>query len=540
MVATIAPAEQIRPAEQFRLPVPVGPRSHRASTGRHRRRRNLQGVILLVLIGAQMMIWIDNTILNVALATLADPVKGLGASPEMLEWSINSYTLAFASCLLIGGSLGDRWGRRTTFWVGLVIFGLASAGAAFSGSAAWLLAFRGVMGVGSALVVPATLGLIRELFDGAARTRAVALWSASGGLAIGLGPLVGGWLLEHYWWGSIFLINVPIAAICCIVGLIILPRVVAGTRLDFPGLALSASGLGLLVLGIVEAGRLGDWTEPMVMILIAAGIVLLAGFVVVELRTRAPSFDVRLFGNPGFSAAGIGISLAFFGLIGSTFCSVFYLQGVQELTPLQCGAVVMPIALGVLVGAPIGMRISGAVGPRGGTAPCLVVVSGSMAAFWMLDAGTSLIAYDALLLVQGIGIGAAVAPLTDAVVTLLPSARAAAGAAVNAVLRQVGTILGVAVLGSLLVAQYREQIAPLAGLLPSPAAEGFHESAEAGRVTARAIGRSDLITQVNDAFLVSMHRTSLAAAGAVLLGAIVLWLVMPARRRWLALVEAAR
>jgi EmrB/QacA subfamily drug resistance transporter len=499
------------------------------------RRKAGSGLVLAVLVGAQLMIWIDNTILNVALKTLADPVQGLGASPEALEWSLNSYTLAFAALMLTGGALGDRFGRRAVFVAGLVIFGVASAWAAWSPTTASLIAARAVMGVGSALVVPTTLGLVRSLFaEGRERTRAVALWSASSGLAIAIGPLLGGFLLKHYWWGSVFLVNVPVTAVAAVLALAVIPEV-RGTgeaHLDLVGVLLSAAGLSAFVFGIIEGGRLGDWTATRVWVPVAVGLLVIAVYLVVELRARRPSFDIRLFGNAAFTAASTAVSLSFFGLVGSMFYSVFYLQGVRGLDPLECGLVLVPIAVGVLGGAPLGIRLAGRYGPRLATAPALLVVAAMLWGYTLLGVDTPLWRYSVLLLVQGLAIGVAVAPLTDAVVTVLPAERAAAGAAINSVLRQVGAVLGVAVLGSLLTSTYRNRIEPVTAGLPAPVAEAVHESAEAARVAARAANLPQLLPSVDAAYLDAMHLTTIVAAAVSVLGAAVIALAMPDQRSW--------
>lgn len=482
--------------------------------------------LLVVLTGAQFMIWIDNTILTVALQVLSDPVQGLGATPEELEWSMSSFTLAFAALMLMGGNLADRYGCKQVFILGMLAFAGSSAWAAWAPDATHLIAARAVMGVGSALVVPTTLAMIRRLFDGERRARAVMVWSACGGLAIAAGPLLGGYLLERYWWGSVFLVNIPVVLLVVLFAFRFVPTMPANRagRLDVAGLLTSTAGLGLLVYAVIEAGRTGDWLATSTWVPAVAGVVLLAGFAALELRLAHPSIDLTMFRIRPFTAAGLGIGLVFFGLVGSMFYSVFYLQGVRELTPWECGVTLAPVAVGVLVGSPIAQRLERLLGFRVTATPALVAVAGTLAAYGWLDESTDLWRYGVLLFVQGFAMGLAITPLTGVVVAVLPEDRAAAGAAINAVLRQLGSVFGIAVLGSLLASGYRSEIEPAARRLPPAARDAVVESATGGRLVADRLHLPALHDAVDQAFLTSMHGTTMVAAVVCLLGAaLVLW-----------------
>jgi EmrB/QacA subfamily drug resistance transporter len=486
-------------------------------------------LILAVLTGAQLMIWIDNTILIVAVQVLSDPAAGLAATPEQLEWSISAYTLAFAALMLTGGSLADRFGCRSVLVVGMVIFAAASGWAARSPTATSLIAARAVMGVGSAMVVPATLAMIRRLFDGKQRAVAVTVWSGSGGLAIAAGPLLGGFLLERFRWGSVFLVNIPVILLVLLLVPFSIPKLGSVDRrpIDAWGLLLSAAALSALVYGVIEAGRTGDWMDLHALIPMVTGLVLMGIFVLVELRIRNASFDLHLFGNLPFAAAGVGIGLAFFGLTGSMFYSVLYLQGARGLTPWECGVALAPVAVGVLIGAPVGGAVARRLGIRGVASFALVVVAATLAGYALLDLDTHLWRYGGLLFVQGLAIGTAITPLTGVVVDVVSDARAAGGSALNAVLRQVGSVFGVAILGSLLTAGYRDRIAASAAPLPEAANEAVRESPTAGRIVADTLSLPKLRIAVDDAFLTSMHSVTLIAAAVCFAGAVAVFAGIP-------------
>lgn len=478
---------------------------------------------LAVLVLAQLTVWLDNTILNVALKTLADPDEGLGATTNELQWSISSYTLIFAVMLFSGGVLGDRYGHRRLLLAGTLIFAASSFWAGTSSSPAELITARGVMGVGSALIMPATLSLIAAVFNARERAMAIAIWSGSSGLAIAAGPLVGGALLERFWWGSVFMVNVPLAAITVIGAVLLLPpaRNAIRTSLDPLGVLLSTTGLGAVVYGLIEGGHRSEWTSPAVLGSIAGGLVVLAVFVLVELRVATPSLDVRLFGNARFTGATISVMLTFFSLSGSMFYTAFYLQGVRDQTPFEAGLNLVPVAIGVLLGAPV----SAALVRRFGLGPvvslAMTVAAGTFLAYVWLDQDTAMSYFWLLLLVQGAAMGAAMAPTTEAVMSVLPEERTGAGSAVNNSMRQIGGVLGVAVLGSLLTSTYSSDIEPRLAGLPEPAADTAKESAEAARQISLELKLPELLAAADDSFLHAMHVTAVVGGVVAALGAVV-------------------
>src|SRR5690349_2579313 len=277
-------------------------------------------VILGVLVISLLVVVLDNTVLNVALRTIADPVHGLGATQGQLEWAINSYTLVFAGLLFTAGILADRLGRRVTLITGLALFGVASLASAYADSAGQLIAARALMGLGAAAVMPATLSIIANVFEPRERGRAIGVWAGAVGLGVAIGPIVGGLLLEHFWWGSVFLINVPIVVIGVALVAILVPesRDPRPGRIDVLGVLLSIIGLSLVTYGVIKGGEDG-FGDTLAWGTLAAGVLVMVGFVLWERRVAFPSLDVRLFANKQFSASTGIIGLIFFAAMGAMF-----------------------------------------------------------------------------------------------------------------------------------------------------------------------------------------------------------------------------
>ena len=485
---------------------------------------------LVVLSLSLVIIGLDNTILNVALPTL---VRELGATASQLQWMVDAYVLVFAGLLLTMGALGDRFGRKLALNVGLIIFGLSSVAAAFVDTAGALIATRALMGVGGALIMPSTLSIITNIFEGAERGRAIAAWAAVAGLGIILGPVIGGWLLENFWWGSIFLINVFVVIAAIVAGWFLVPesKDPAATPLDPLGAFLSIAGLVALVYSIIEAPSRG-WTDGLVLGGFGIAVVFLTVFLWWETRTEHPMLRLSFFENPRFSAASVAITLVFFAMFGTVFLLTQYLQFVLGFTPLQAGFRVMPVAT-MIIAAPVSARLTERFGTKIVVASGLTIVAAAMTilASVTIDSGYGQVALA--LSVLGIGMGTAMAPATDSIMGSLPLAKAGVGSAMNDTTRQIGGALGVAILGSVLASTYSSTIEPVVAALPAEAAAVAGDSIGGAVAVAARIGDAarPLLEAANAAFIEGMQNAVWVAVAVALTGAVVTWLFLPARPR---------
>ncbi len=514
------------PADQA---APAGPRVPEAV---HRRRWAILGVLMLSL----LIVVLDNSILNVAIKTISTPAPtGLGATQSELEWAINAYTLVFAGLLFTAGLLGDRLGRKKVLLGGLAVFGIGSALAAFSGSAAQLITFRAVMGLGAAFVMPATLAVLMNVFERDEQPKAIGIWAGGVGIAIAVGPITGGLLLDHFWWGSVFLVNVPIVLLALALMLWLVPdsRDPHPGRVDPVGVVLSVVGLVLLVYGIIKGGQLADFTDATVLSTIGAGLAVLVAFVVFEKRSDHPSIDVTYFKNKVFSAAIAAIALVFFALMGVTFFAVFYTQSVRGYSPLQTGLLMLPLAAAQLFFAPRARLVVDRFGNRATTTAGMLVLAAMLAAFAALDADTPIWLLEVIFFLMGAGMAHIMTPVSVVIMQALPREKAGSASALSNTFRQVGGALGIAVLGSVLSTAYRNSIEGHLGQLPPVLRHTAGESIEATLGVAAKLGPEGraLVTPAYDAFLHAMHVTALWGAGIAVLGAVVVALFLPGRRQ---------
>ncbi|MEC3917940.1 MFS transporter [Nocardia sp. CDC160] len=486
--------------------------------------KSRQRLILAVLLLSSLLIWIDNTILATALETLANPVRGLGANPAQLQWASGSYTLVFAALMFTAGALGDRFGHRSVLATGLAVFAVASVWASYAADPAQLIAARAVMGVGSALIMPATMATVTWTFTGPARATAIGLFSTSAGVGLAAGPLLAGVLLDHFWWGSVFLVNVPVVVIALLGIASFVPNFRSPTPrpLDLIGLALSVSGLAALAYGLIRAGQVAAWTPVQVWAPIAGGVALLAAFVVVELRSAQPSFDPRLLAERVFGGGNAALGLLFLAMTASGFYSAFYLQGARGFSPLAAGLINSPAALGVIVGGPLGVRLVRRWGLRPVTATALTVGALCMGSIVFFGLDTPIVWNVVLSGLQGFSIGMVIGSVTSALMSTLPLERAGAGSAVTNTVRQTGSVLGIAIGGTIMAITYRNGIRASVDTLPDAAREPAQVSAEQARHVAATIARPDLAHAADHAFIHAMHVGSLWTMGFALAGALVL------------------
>ncbi|MEV0171062.1 MFS transporter [Streptomyces sp. NPDC050803] len=497
----------------------------------HRRRWAILGVLMLSL----LIVVLDNSILNVALKTISTPAPtGLGATQSELEWAINAYTLVFAGLLFSAGLLGDRLGRKKVLLGGLTVFGLGSALAAFAGSPGELIGFRAVMGLGAAFVMPATLAVLMNVFEREEQPKAIGIWAGGVGLAIAIGPITGGVLLDHFWWGSVFLINVPIVALALALMLWLVPdsRDPAPGRIDPTGVALSVVGLVLLVYGIIRGGELADFTDVTVLSTIAAGLAVLVAFVVFEIRSDHPSVDMRYFRDKVFSAAIAAIALVFFALMGVTFFSVFYLQSVRGHSPLETGLLMLPLAAAQLVFAPRARLLVDRFGNRATTTAGMLLIAATLAAFATFDADTPIWLLEVIFFLMGTGMAHIMTPVSVVIMQALPREKAGSASALSNTFRQVGGALGIAVLGSVLSTAYRGAMEDDLTTVPPSLRHTAGDSIEATLGIAEKLGPAGkpLIAAADEAFLHAMHVTAVWGAGIAVVGAVVVALFLPGRQ----------
>ncbi|MDT3397358.1 MFS transporter [Streptomyces sp. B1866] len=512
---------------------PAGDDPGRVSETVHRRR----WAILAVLMASVVVVVLDNSILNVAMKTIASPEPtGLGATQSELEWAINSYTLVFAGLLFTAGLLGDRLGRKKVLLGGMAVFGLGSVLGAFSGSPEELIGYRALMGLGAAFVMPATLAILVNVFEREEQARAIGIWVTAVGGAIAVGPITGGLLLEHFWWGSVFFVNVPVVVLGLVAMALLVPdsRDPAPGRLDPLGVVLSVIGLVLLVYGIIKGGQLADFTDPQVLGTIGGGLAVLVLFVVHEKRGDHPAIDMAYFRRPAFSAAVVAVGLVFFALMGVTFFNVFYTQSVRGYSALQAGLLVLPLAAAQLFFAP---RARLAVDRFGARAVCtagMLLIAAAMSGFLLMDADTPIWVLEVMLFLQGVGMAHIMPPATVSIMQALPREKAGSGSAVNNTFRQVGGALGVAVLGSVLSTTYRDGIEDTLASVPGLSASARHAAGESVEATLGAADRlgprgDALVGPAHDAFLHAMHVTALGAAAVAVFGALIVAVFLPGR-----------
>ena len=488
--------------------------------------------LVAICLGAFMLL-IDVSIVNVALPKMSDD---LHSSFTSLQWVVDMYALVLAALLLAVGSIGDRIGHRRLYVGGLVLFAAASAWSALAGSTGELIAARTLMGGGAAIVMPLTLAIVAATFDDADRPKAIAVITAAIAGGLPLGPIAGGFLLQHFYWGSVFWINLPVVAIAIAAGALLLreSRNPGAGRLDIPGVLLVVGSVVALIYGFISAPENG-WGSARTIGLLAGAAVLMAAFAIWERRTTDRLVDPALFRNARFTwgtMAAVAVSVALFGVL---FIVPQFLQAVSGYDALGTGLRLVPLMGGLLVGGGVAGPIDKLIGTRITVTAGLVLLAAGLV---VLSRATASGGYGVLvvgLTVCGAGVGGAMAPAMDAV-TAEVGDEAGAGSAVTNTLRQVGGALAIAVLGSVLSAVYSERLgAALAGL-PASAAHTARESVMGAVTIAQGLGAqhqsagATLRNAAGDAFAHAMSIVMLSCTGVVLLGAVLCLLFLPARR----------
>jgi len=495
----------------------------------HQRRWLTLSVLCLTLV----LISVDNTILNVAIPTLA---RDLHASGSQLQWIVDSYVLVFAGLLLTAGSLGDKFGRRGALILGMGIFGVGSVAAAMATSPTQLIAFRAVMGIGGAFIMPATLSILTNVFTNAKeRAKAIAIWAGCSGLGVALGPVTGGWLLEHFSWGSVFLVNIPVLLLAIVGSLLIVPtsKDPHAPKLDIGGALLSMAGLAALLWALIEAPERG-WMSSTTIAAFGGAMVILGVFGWWESRQAEPMLDLRLFKNPRFSAASGAVTMIFFALFGSLFIVTQYMQSVMGYTALQAGLRYLPLAGMLMVTSPMSAKLAERIGTKIVVTSGLVAVSAGLLLMLRLEAGSGYGPLLTSMLVLAFGMGLTMAPATESIMGSLPPEKAGVGSAVNDTTREIGGALGVAVLGSVLSSVFTSKVGDAFDAVPLP--HDVRDVAEhsiggalavAGRVGGEA--GTTIAGLARSAFVDGFHTISIVAAGFAAVGAVVAFVFLPAR-----------
>jgi EmrB/QacA subfamily drug resistance transporter len=492
--------------------------------------------VLAVVCLAVFVTVLDGTIVNVALPTLA---VELGASTRQLQWIVDAYLLVFTGLLLAAGGLGDKFGRKRMLIAGLVVFGATSAYAGSVDSSGSLIAGRALMGIGAAMIFPATLAILTNVFrEPGERAKAIGVWSAVSGVAVAAGPITGGWLLENFWWGSVFYINVPITMVVAVVSWRLIPesREHGAPALDRAGVALSIAAITALVFTIIEAPEWG-WLSTNTIAGFGLASVLLVGFVRWELRVEHPMLPVGIFRNLRFSAASVAITSAFFALFGFIFLITQYFQLVRGYGPFEAGVRTLPVAFSIAIASVLAPRVVERLGTTSVVRTGLTLLSAAFV--WIafrVEVDTTYLEIAGQMVFLGVGLGLTTAPATESIMGSLSADKAGIGSAVNDTTRELGGTLGVAIIGSVFSSVYIGALDDggsdsVVAQLPPEAQELTRESVGAARFLAGELGpnASAYLAEVNDAFLSGLGIGCLVAAGVAASGAIFANRFLPAR-----------
>ena len=491
--------------------------------------------VLLVVSLATLMIFMDNTVVNTALPSIA---RDLNASTSTLQWVVDGYTLILSGLLLLGGTIGDRFGRRRWLAIGMVVFGAASAGAALATTSETLILMRGLQGTGAALVLPATLSIITDMFPREERAKAIGVGAGVGAMGLAIGPAVGGYLVDELSWSAVFWMHLPVVA-AVLLGLRIVPESKDSRllKLDIPGAVLATGGLLALVYALIQGSEAG-WTSPGIVLAFVAGVVLLGGFGWVELHTKAPMLPLRFFKQRDFTGAVVIIGLVFFALMVTFFFLTQYFQLVQGKSAFTAGLYILPMAGMMMVGAPLSGILSRSLGPKVLVTAAVGAVAVGLAWLTQVDPDTGYVYIAVGLMTFGFGGGMGLAPLTDTVMAAVPVNDAGIGSAVNDVSRELGGTLGIAITGSIVSGIYSSNVesslaeAVDAGVVDAAVLETTSEGIGVTAVLVESLPLevATIVTDAANVAFVDAFTTGLWVSAGFMAAAVVVALTMLPRR----------
>lgn len=485
-------------------------------------------LVLAVMSVGTLIVFLDGTVINTALPNISTT---LSASTSQLQWVVDAYILVLAGLLLLGGTIGDRFGRKRWMSVGLAIFGAGSILGGLSSTIGTLIAARAVQGLGAALVLPATLSIVTNVFARDERAKAIAIWTAVGGLGVGIGPAVGGYLVEHWDYSAAFWIHVPILALAA-AGMFF----VAESRdsrivdLDVRGAIAGTVAVASLVYGIIQGGESG-WTSRSIVLALTISAASFITFVLIERRAEFPMLPLRFFRQRDFTGSVISLGIVFFAGIVLFFFLSQYWQLVQGRSPLKAGLMSLPNAAAIITGSGVAQAMLAKFGPRRIVSTAMVIMGVGVVLFTTVDADTSTLRMIASLMVVGFGFGLAAQPLTDTVMAAVPVEDAGVGSAVNDVSRELGSALGVAIIGSIISHFYRSGINDqLTGQVPASVIDIAREGIGVTHVAAQSLDpaiAARMIAGANTAFIDAMTKGFWISVGFVAVGLIISLTMLP-------------
>ncbi len=489
---------------------------------------------LLVIAISVLIVVLDSTIVNIALPTLQ---REMNTTLSELQWIINAYIMVFGSLMLTTGALGDRLGRKRMLQAGIIIFAGASAVAAFASSGGLIILWRAIMGIGGAMILPATLAILTNVFPKEERGKAIGVWAGLNGIGIALGPIIGGLIIDKLNWNWIFLINLPIAAVALVAGYFLIPnsRDPNPKKIDIPGTILSAAALASLSYGLIEGGKSG-WGEPQVIATLTVAVILIVLFTVWERYTSHPVIEISFFKNPRFSTGVGGVCLMALSMIGVSFGLTLYMQFIQQYTALETGVRFVPLAAGIFLGSGSSDKLVS----RFGTTKVMVAgfsgvaIMGVLASFW--EVGTAYWNIGLVLFGLGLFLGYVAAPATTAVMSSLSESRAGVGSAMNTVGRMISGSIGVAIIGSILSTIYASSFEEAASAISSLSSELVKTASDSVGVAIMVASQlppqdADVLTGIaRQSFMDGWQVTALITCGISIIGALVMLKFMPPKQ----------